>query len=134
MKYSKWIGLFAVVILIICAYQPWVYIPAKNLLLSGMQTTGTNFGKPALVNIVMSAFAALFFLVPAIMAKRANVFFCTFNIAWAFRNYIILSICRAGECPEKRAALYIYLFATLLMLVACLFPDVKIKDEKTELQ
>jgi hypothetical protein len=129
MKYSKWVGLFAVLMLILSATQPWVYIPAKNLTITGIQTAGTNFGKPALMNIIVSGIAALLFLSPRIMAKRANVFFCTFNIAWAIRNFIILSICRAGECPEKRAALYLLLISGFIMLIASLFPDVELKND-----
>ena len=129
MKYSKWLGLFAVALLIFSAFQPWVYIAPKDLTVTGMHTPGTNFGKPALVNIIMASFAAAFYVIPAIMAKRANVFFCTFNMAWAFRNFIIFSICRAGECPVKLTGLYILLFASLIMLIASLFPDVKIKNE-----
>ena len=132
MKYSKWIGLFAVLLLVFSAFQPWVYIASKDLTVTGLHTAGTNFGKPALLNIIMAAFAALFFLTPSVLGKRANLFFCTFNIAWAIRNFIILSICRAGECPEKRHGIYIFLFASLLVLVASLFPDVKIKEENPE--
>ena len=129
MKYSKWIGLSAVLLLIFSSFQPWVYISAQQLTITGMNTTGTNFGKPALVNIIISSLAAICFLVPPVMAKRANVFICTLNIAWAVRNYIILSICRAGECPEKKISLYLVLAASIVMLIASLFPDVTIRPE-----
>ena len=132
MKYSKWIGLFAVLLLVFSAFQPWIYIASKNLTVTGLQAAGTNFGKPAFINMIMAAFAALFFLTPWVAGKRANVFFCTFNLAWAIRNFIILSICRAGECPEKRPGIYIFLFSSLLLLVASLFPDVEIKEENPE--
>lgn len=129
MKYSKWVGLFAVLMLVLSATQPWVYIPAKNITVTGLSAAGTNFGKPAMMNIIVSCISAVFFLTPKLMAKRFNVFFCTFNIAWAIRNFIILSICRAGECPEKRAALYMLLIASFVMLLASLFPDVELKTD-----
>jgi hypothetical protein len=132
MKYSKWIGLFAVLLLVFASFQPWVYIAAQQLTITGMNTTGTNFGKPALVNIIISALAAICFLVRPVMAKRANVFICTLNIAWAVRNYIILSICRAGECPEKKISLYLVLVASIVMLIASLFPDVTIRPESED--
>ena len=129
MKYSKWIGLLAVLLLIVASFQPWVYIAAQQITITGMNTTGTNFGKPALVNIIISSLAAICFLVPPLMAKRANVFICTLNIAWGVRNYIILSICRAGECPDKKTSLYLVMFASVVMLIASLFPDVRIGPE-----
>jgi hypothetical protein len=132
MKFSKWVGLFAVLLLIFSAFQPWITIPARQLTITGLDTTGTNFGKPALMNIIISSIAAIFFIIPPLMAKRANVFVCTLNMAWAIRNFILLSICRTGECPEKQHGIYLLLVASLIMMAASLFPDVTIKQERGE--
>lgn len=132
MKHSKWIGIFGVILLIIAAYQPWIYIVSKDFTISGMHTKGTNFGRPALMNIYMAALATIFYLVPTIMAKRANIFVCAFGLAWALRNFIIISTCRAGECPEKQYGLYLYCAATVIMMVAAFSPDLKLKEPKEE--
>jgi len=129
MKYSKWFGLTGVLLVIIAAFQPWIIIASKNIIVTGLQTTGTNFGKPALLNVISAVIAAIFFMVPFVMAKRMNIFFCSFNLAWSFRNFVVLSTCRAGECPEKRFGLYLLLIASLLMIIAALLPDVRLKDE-----
>lgn len=75
MKYSKWIGFFAVCLLVFASFQPWVIVPSKNIVITGMNAAGTNFGKPALINLFISGIAAILFLVPSLMAKRANLFF-----------------------------------------------------------
>lgn len=129
MKYSKWIGLAGVVLLVIAAYQPWIWIPSKNIMVSGMHAPGTNFGRPALLNFYLSAIAVVFYLIPTAMAKRFNIFFCAFSLAWTLRNFIIVSTCRAGECPEKQYGLYLYCLAAVLMMVAALTPDIKLKEE-----
>jgi hypothetical protein len=129
-RYSKWIGLFAVLLLIYASFQPWVVIPSKSITITGLDPAGTNFGKPALMNLFTSVIAALFFMLPYPMAKRANLFFCAFNVAWALRNFILFSICHAGECPQKRAGLYIVLTCSIVMMIASFFPDIKLKDEK----
>jgi hypothetical protein len=129
MKYSKWIGVIGVLVLILACFQPWMFVASKNLTISGFHTEGTNFGRPALVNVVLSAIAALLFLSSSVMGKRFNIFFCAFNMAWAFRNFLIMSICRSGECPEKKAGIYLLLAASLLMMIAALFPDIKLKEE-----
>lgn len=97
-----------------------------------MNTEGTNFGKPALINLIVSAIAAVFFLYSAVMAKRANLFLCAFNFAWSVRNYIIVSTCRAGECPEKRFGLYLLLISSVIIMVASLFPDIALKADRPE--
>ena len=129
-KYSKWIGLLAVIVLIYASFQPWVVIVSKNITITGLDAAGTNFGKPALMNLFTSVIAALFFILPYPMAKRANLFFCAFNLAWALRNFILFSICHAGECPVKRAGLYIVLTCSIVIMIASLFPDIKLQDEK----
>ena len=130
MKNSKWIGLFAVVLLVFSAFQPWVYIVSKNLTITGLNTESTNFGKPALMNLIMSGMAAICFIVPSVMAKRANLFFCAFNLAWSLRNFIIIALCRGGECPEKKTGIYLLMISSIIMTLAALLPDTKIKQEK----
>jgi hypothetical protein len=127
MKYSKWIGLAGVVLLVIACTLPWIQLESRNIIATGLNTEGTNFGKPGLMNIIISFFAAIFFLVPRIWAKRANLFFCGFNLAWSIRNYIIVSGCFAGECPVKRIGLYLLMLSVVVMLIAAVFPDLKLK-------
>lgn len=93
-----------------------------------------NFGKPGLMNIFCSVGAGILFLLPQVWAKRTNIFFCGFNIAWAIRNFIILSRCYNGECPEKKAGLYILLAAAVVMLLMSFFPDSPIKEEENKAQ
>ena len=132
MKYSKWIGVLAVITVMVVCYMPWVYIQSVQLEIAGMFASGKqNFGKPGLMNIFCSAVAGLLFLLPQIWAKRTNIFFCGFNIAWAIRNYLLLSRCYGGECPVKKAALYILVAASAIMLLMSFIPDTAIKEETT---
>jgi uncharacterized membrane protein len=130
MKYSKWIGLAGVALLVFASFQPWMAVPSKDIVITGMNTAGTNFGKPALMNIIMACIAAVLFVAPWVMAKRINLFFCGFNIAWCLRNFVVISACRAGECPEKLYGLYLLALASVVMLLCSFFPDVKLNEEK----
>ena len=131
MKNSKWIGILGIVLLYVSAFQAWVVVP-MNISITGMNTTGTNFGKPALMNLIVSGISAVFFLVSSVMAKRANIFFCGFNLAWSIRNYVILSTCRGGDCPEKKFGLYLLVISAIVIMLASLFPDIQIKTETEE--
>jgi hypothetical protein len=132
MKYSKWVGIFGVVLLYIAAYQPWIIVVSKNITITGMNTAGTNFGKPALMNLIVSGISAIFLLYSSVMAKRANIFFCAFNIAWSIRNYVLISMCRGGECPERKFGLYLLMLSAVIIMLASLFPDIKIKAETSD--
>lgn len=129
MRYIKWIGLLAVILLIGSCFLPWVIIPSKNITVSGVDSTGTNFGKPGYTHFVLSLFFIIFHLIPKLWAKRWNLLVVALNIAWAIRNYFIISMCREGECPEKQTGLWLVLIASALMLVAALFPDIELKEE-----
>lgn len=130
MRYMKWIGLAAAVLLVVSCFTPWVFIESRNITVSGIDATGTNFGKPGYFNLLMGFFFLLFHFIPKVWAKRSNLLITALNLGWAIRNYFIISMCRGGECPEKEAGIYLMLLASLIMIVTALFPDIKLKEEK----
>ena len=132
MKYSQQIGFIAAIILIIFCFQPWVTLPTTQAAITGLDTAGTHFGKPALVNLFLSSIAAILFLVPRIWSKRANIFVNAVNIAWALRNYVLVSACSGGECPDKKAGLYILIVSASIMLVMSLLPKINMSDTLKE--
>lgn len=132
MRYMKWIGLLAVILLIVSCFFPWVIIQSKNIVVSGVDAPGTNFGKPGYAHFVLSFFFIIFHFIPKIWAKRSNLLIVALNSAWAVRNYFIITMCREGECPEKQTGLWIVMIASALMLVAALFPDMKLSQEKKD--
>ena len=129
MRYMKWVGLFAVILLIVSCFLPWVIISSRNIVVSGVESTGTNFGKPSYTHFVLSFFFIIFHFIPRLWAKRSNLLVVALNIAWAIRNYFIISMCREGDCPEKQIGLWLVLLASILILIAALFPDIKLKEE-----
>ena len=131
MRWMKWTGIAAALLLIISCFSTWVIITSKNIVISGVDATGTNFGKPGYFNLLMTFFFIVFTLIPRIWAKRVNLLVTAMNSAWAIRNYFIISACQGGDCPEKHTGLYLLLVASLLMLVSSLFPDIKLPGQKT---
>lgn len=131
MRWMKWTGLAAVILLIVSCFLPWVFIASKNIVLSGVDTNGTRFGKPGYFHFFFCFFFILFTLIPRVWAKRVNLVVTAMNMAWAIRNYFIITTCRGGECPEKHTGIYLLVLASFAMLVSALFPDIKLpeKDE-----
>jgi hypothetical protein len=127
MKYSQIIGIVAALALIGICFMPWVTIPGKQIILTGLKTEGTSFGKPGLFLIYFSVPAILFFAIPRIWAKRTNIFIVTLVFAWTIRNFILLSTCMAGECPAKHAGLYLQMITAFIMLLMTFFPKVELK-------
>ena len=132
MRYMKWIGLVAVVLLVVACFMPWVFIASQNITVTGIESTGTNFGKPGYAHFVLSFFFIIFHLTPKLWAKRWNLPIVALNIAWAVRNLLIIAMCREGECPQKQIGLWLVLIASTIMLLAALFPDIKLKEDKKD--
>lgn len=123
MKHSQIYGCIAVLLLWGVCYLPWSYISEHNLIITGMSAPGTSYGKPGLMHFVLGPVMILFFAIPKIWVKRANVFIAAINIAWAIRNYILLATCSMGECPEKRYGLYLELLLCIGILIFTFLPD-----------
>lgn len=126
MKYSQTIGIVASIILIGLCYTTWVYIPSLKLGLTGLNTVGTNWGKPGLLHIIFSSLSILFFLIPKIWAKRVNTFIAAINVAWAVRNYIVITSCFMGECPEKKISIYLIILVPVIILLMSLLPKISV--------
>ena len=126
----KWVGFLATIALIAACFFPWVFIESKNITVTGIQSAGTSFGKPAYFHFVMAAFYLVFNFTTRIWAKRVNLLIVALNIGWTARNYFLISACAGGECPEKKVGLYIVVISSVAMMVVALFP--KIELQKTE--
>jgi hypothetical protein len=130
MRYMKWIGLTAAALLTISCFIPWVYIESRNITVSGIDSTGTSFGKPGYFHFVLVAAFLLCTIVPKVWAKRLNLLITALNAGWALRNFFIITGCSGGECPVRKNGIWLMLLASLLMLVSALFPDMKIPVAK----
>lgn len=130
MRFMKWIGFAAAVSLGIACFLPWVFIESKNITVSGIEATGTSFGKPGYFHFIMVVFFLFFHFMPKVWAKRSNLLIVALNLAWAIRNYILISSCQMGECPVKKIGIYLLIPASVLMLAAALFPDIDLSKQE----
>jgi len=81
------------------------------------------------VCIFFSVVEIVFFLIPRVWAKRANIFVAAVGFAWAVKSYILYTACYRGTCPERRVGIFLVLGGTVLVLVAALLPRLALKEE-----
>jgi hypothetical protein len=130
MKYIKWAGVIAAVLLIIACFLPWYTIGWKNITITGTEA-GDKLGKPAYWHFVFTIFFLLFTFIPRIWAKQWNVFIAAVNVAWMIRNFFALAVCNGGFCPERQSGIWMVLISSVVMLLSSLFPDFKIQQKKS---
>jgi hypothetical protein len=122
MKYTQTIGIIAALVVLICSFLPWSIVVSEQITISGFDTKGTRFGKPGLFLNFFTIIAIVLFLIPAIWAKRTNIFIGAIVFTWSLRNYILVSTCLMGECPVKQPALYALVVAGGVVMLMTLLP------------
>jgi hypothetical protein len=103
--------------LIVACFFPWVIIPGRELVITGMNAEAINFGKPGLLHIVLGSIVILLLLLGKSWSLKTAFFVAAFNIAWAARNYFSLSACSGGVCPEKFTAIYMLPLLSVLAII-----------------
>ena len=126
MRYTKWIGLAAAILLLVSCFMPWIVIESRGITVSGVAGEGTNFGKPGYFHFLLTAFFLICTFTPRIWAKRVNLLIGALNLAWAVKNFFMLTRCYGGECPQRQAGMWLMMAASIIMLVTVLFPDMKV--------
>src|SRR4026207_328647 len=96
MKWMKWIGIGAAILLVVSCFTIWVIIPSKNIVVTGVNAAGTNYGRPGYFNLLMTLFFVVFTLIPRIWAKRTNLLVTALNFAWMPSVYFVITACRCG--------------------------------------
>jgi len=117
----KWLSVFFYLLVIAACCFPWIRIESKNIVVSGLDGSALGYGKPGLMHMTLSALVIIFLLAGRIWSIRTAFFLGAFNIAWAARNFLALSACSGGICPQREPALFVVAAASLLGLLFLLF-------------
>jgi hypothetical protein len=121
MQFSKWLPLLMAIILITACFFPWVTIEQKHITIGGFHSDIPNYGKPGIIHTAIPVICLLFLFFNKPWSVRAAFFMSAFNIAWAFRNFALISACRGGICPVRHTALYVVVAASILFTISILF-------------
>jgi hypothetical protein len=127
-KNSQWIGIAAALLLIGACFLPWAYFPDLQKDFTGFFSEKNTYGRPGKVFVFLSSIAIIFFLIPKIWAKRANIFVGALTIAFGIKCFLLFTACYKGICPEKKLGIFLVLIASAIMTLAAILPDVKLKD------
>jgi len=133
-KYLHWIGIAACITLIISCFLPWVYFTDSNIAneaertFTGFYSFKNEYGRPGKFLLATGVMILVFTILPKLWAKRANLFIAAITLAYAVKSYILFSSCYNNYCPEKLYGLYLMLFSSIVIMIAVVFPKLKIKN------
>ena len=129
MKYSKLIGAVAGVGLIVICFMPWTYHADVGKNFTGFFSEKNAYGKPGNAFVFFTVIFLVLTFISKIWAKRINLFITAIMVAYAIKTYILYTSCYNAYCPEKRPGIYFVLICSFVMLLAAVFPDMKM-DKK----
>ncbi|HUB62109.1 MAG TPA: hypothetical protein VL978_15445 [Puia sp.] len=129
MKYSQWIGIVAALLLVAACFMPWAYFPDLGKDFTGFFSEENRYGRPGKLLTFFGIVMIVLFAVPKVWAKRANIIVAAITVAFVIRSYILFTGCYGGVCPGKRAGIFLVLAASVVAMIATLFPDQAVKQE-----
>jgi len=131
MKYSQWIGIAAVLVVIAGCFLPWAYFPDLNKDFTGFFSEQNRYGRPGKVLVFLGAIEIILFLIPRVWAKRANIFTSAIMLAWGFKSFLLYTACYQGICPGRRIGIFLVLGGAVIVMVASLTPKLPVKQDHT---
>jgi hypothetical protein len=137
-KLLSWIGMIACITLIISCFLPLTFYADPHITNEADRTFTSfysykdQYGKPGYSLVFLSALILLLMILPRVWAKRTNLFLGAFTLAYVIKTYILFTSCYNAYCPEKRTGIYIMLCSAIVILIACVFPNMKIVATKKE--
>lgn len=125
-KILNWLGLLACIVLVISCFLPWTFHADIHQTFTGFYSYQNQYGKPGMFLTMLSVVIFLFMLLEKIWAKRANLFIAALALGYAIKTYVLFSSCYNAYCPDIKTGLYVMLFSSCLILLATIFPDMKL--------
>lgn len=130
MQSIRWLSVLTAAVIITACFFTWVSVESKSFFAGGFfSSDNSRFGQPGILHTTFCSVIILFLLLNRTWSVRTAFFISAFNVAWAVRNYVVISACSGGVCPEKHTGLYTILIGSILLLL--LTPFIEVKPKKT---
>lgn len=126
----QWIGLLACVLLLVACFMPWAYYADIRETFTGFYSYKNEYGRPGKFLSFTAIAGFILMYLPKVWAKRVNLFLCAIALGYAIKTYILFTSCYNAYCPEKKAGIYLMLICTVLMMLAAIFPDLKMRNKQ----
>ncbi len=122
MKWMKWVGMAAALVLIASCYMKWTWHPDIEEYFTGLYSKDGMLGRPGIFIRFVAVIYILFQLIPKVWAKLINILFSAILVAYCIRSFLIYTACAGGICPEKQPGIWVMVVSAVVVLIASFFP------------
>ncbi|MEY2596047.1 MAG: hypothetical protein RI965_1319 [Bacteroidota bacterium] len=126
-RYSKWISLFAFILLLAACFMPWAYYADVDKHFTGFFSEKNIYGKPAKLLLVFAGYTSISSFFKHLWFKRSSLLVGGLNVAYAIKNFLLFGSCYRGYCPEKEIGLYLMLISSVVIFVMSFLPEGRIQ-------
>jgi hypothetical protein len=136
-KILHYVGILSCLLLIGSGFLPWAYYgdPAiadeAQRTFTGFYTYQNYYGKPGKFLSIFAGLSLLLKLLPKVWAKRVDLFLSAVCMAYGLKAFFAYKGVYFGVVPQVKAGLFLMLAAAVLMMVAAIFPDLKILEKRS---
>ncbi len=128
-KILQWIGVVACITLIVSCFFPWAYYDDVHQTFTGLYSYRNEYGRPGKLLIPFAVLSLIFLLLPKVWAKRTNMFLCALLVGYTIKTFVMFTSCYNAYCPQKLWGIYAMLIASAVMLLAAIFPHLKMNKK-----
>lgn len=128
MKYSKYIGILAALLMVAACFMPWTFYPDLGKTFNGFFSQENAYGKPGILLSMLAAISIILFLVPRVWAKYWNIFFSAIIFTYALKSFVLFAGCYPKGCPEKLIGIWLMMAGASIVLLASLMPETKSRN------
>ena len=128
MKYSKYIGILAALLMVAACFMPWTFYPDLGKTFNGFFSQENAYGKPGILLSMLAAISIILFLVPRVWAKYWNIFFSAIIFTYALKSFVLFAGCYPKGCPEKLIGIWLMMAAASIVLLASLMPETRSRN------
>ena len=130
MKYSKYIGIVAALLMVAACFMPWTFYPDLGKTFNGFFSQENAYGKPGILLSILAVIAIILFLVPRVWAKYWNIFFSAICFTYAIKSFVLFAGCYPKGCPQKLFGIWLMIAGASILLLASLFPETESWNKK----
>jgi hypothetical protein len=121
-RYSKWLGLLGLILLVWSCSLPWTYHADLGKYFTGYFTENNIYGRPARLLLPLAAISVITNFTPVMWMKFAGMLVASLNMAYAFSRFLKFGSAYLGYVPEKESGLYLMLLSVSLIFIASFLP------------
>ncbi len=132
MRYSKWVGMAACLLLIVVCFIPWTYHADIQKNFTGFFSENNAYGRPGKFIVFFCVISLLLLLARKVWAQRVLLFVAGTLVAYSIKTYILYTSCYNAYCPEKQAGIFLLIFLALIIFASALFSDLKLQPKQSE--